>query len=253
MTRPEGPTLLVVGAAIDSLGEAVAEAADDGPYSFTDIVTAGITPLEPGADGEAKAGDPTVYEDYKMDLRHIASIKQVLWEVKPDVLVCTAGVNTPVSITDTFADLVMEEAFHTNVIGVMALLRNFILAEGSGYWNGAVKKKFVAISSNSARIPRRKSLAYCASKAALSMALRVAARELADTGVAVWGYEPGLLAGTPMTQEAQAVWSGPLHRMRGVPVGGLDARLFAQFILHDVANASPALNGLLIPFDADEQ
>lgn len=253
MTRPEGPTLLIVGAAPDSLGEALVWAADDGPYSFGDIVTAGITPLEPGRDRETKAGDPTVYEDYKLDVRHVATMKEVLWEVKPDVLVCTAGVNTPVSVTEWNADLVMEEAFHTNVIGVMALLRNFVVAEGSGYWNGAVKKKFVAVSSNSARIPRRRSLAYCASKAALSMALRVAARELADSGVAVWGYEPGLLAGTPMTHEAQAVWSGPLHRMRGVPPEGLDIRLLAQSILHDVSNPSPALNGLLIPFDADEQ
>lgn len=250
MSRPEGPRLLVVGAAPRSLGDHVAREAELGPYSFDAIYTAGITPTP--HDGDPPEGK-VAYEDYYLDLRHVNSIKEVLGEVKPDIIVCTVGVNNPTSVLDSFADLALEDSFHVNVIGVLALLRHFVKAEGSGYWNGSTNKKFVAISSNSARIPRRRSLAYCASKAALSMALRVAARELADEGVVVWGYEPGLLAGTPMTADTEGLFAGgPLHRMPGVPESGLLPAALAQMILHDVANVSPAFNGLLIPFDAGE-
>jgi hypothetical protein len=86
------------------------------------------------------------------------------------------------------------------------------------------------------------------------MALRVAARELAGK-VQVWGYEPGLLAGTPMTQaSAQAFGPGDalLHRMKGVHPQGLPVHDLARRVVADVADFSVAQNGLLVPFDADE-
>lgn len=114
-------------------------------------------------------------------------------------------------------------------------------------------KRFVAISSNSAHIPRRGSMPYCASKAALSMALRVAARELANKNVAVWGYEPGLLAGTPMSEQTRRDFgTDPLHRMPGVSWEGLPVGDLAQQIVQDISTFSVAHNGLMIPFDGGE-
>lgn len=250
-----GPRLLIIGAAPHSLGEAVATVARTGVWSFEKVATAGITP----ASENIPHG---VYEDYKLDVRNSGSINEILGAVCPDIVVCTVGINEPSSIESSYLGLVLQEAFSINVIGVLEVLRHFMKRPGSGYWNdgnGGTSKKFVAISSNSARIPRRRSLAYCASKAALSMALRVAARELAgaEPSCQVWGYEPGLLAGTPMTTATEQFFGEGdpetvLHRMPGFPAGGLNPVQLAQQIVNDVANYTPALNGVMIPFDGGE-
>lgn len=58
----------------------------------------------------------------------------------------------------------------------------------------------IAVSSDAASRPMRTSMAYCASKAGLDMAIRVAARELAGHGIRVLGIAPGMTMGTKMTQ-----------------------------------------------------
>lgn len=247
-----GPRLLVVGAAPNSLGAAIAAVAREGVWAFEKVLTAGISPLPetlrvPGSDAD-------FYEDYRLNIQYTAQIREVLRTVCPDIVICTVGVNTPTSLSSSHLALRLEEAFRVNVIGVLELLRHFVEAPGSGFWTrGPLSKKFVVVSSNSARIARRSSLAYCASKAALSMAVRVAARELAGDPVQVWGYEPGLLAGTPMTTATAQMLPGPWHRMPGIDQAGLAPRQLAHQIINDVANHAPGLNGVLIPFDAGEQ
>lgn len=59
---------------------------------------------------------------------------------------------------------------------------------------------FTAIASDAARIPMRHSIAYCSSKAALVMAVRCAARELAPKW-RVNAVSPGVVAGTPMSDQ----------------------------------------------------
>lgn len=237
------PDVLVVGADIGSLGMAIAQELIDCEWEFGDVATAGITG-----------------ERIKMDVFRSARIVEVLSECRPDIVVCTVGHNAPCDVADKYLGAKMATSFSTNVTGPMELLRNFIDSPVRKERVGNVKK-FVAISSNSARIARRNSVAYCASKAALSMALRVAARELATEGrVMVWGYEPGLLAGTPMTQETvrqfgqpAGLAAGVLHRMPGVPSEGLPPEDLARRIVQDLATFSYGNNGLLIPFDAGEQ
>src|SRR5688500_8412398 len=174
--------MLVIGAAPNSLGLAWA-ALPSTQYDYASVTTAGIS------------GEPI-----KLDVTHSLRIKEVLDQCRPDVVVCTVGVNVPAEVQDAYLPTRMMDSFVTNVTGPTDVLRHCLLSQVRDERRGAVKKSS-AISSNSARIPRTRSLPYCASTAALSMALRVAARELAGEGVAVWGYEPGLLAGTPMTQE----------------------------------------------------
>jgi NAD(P)-dependent dehydrogenase (short-subunit alcohol dehydrogenase family) len=235
------PDVLVVGAAPDSLGSAVVGEMFSCEWEFGTIHTAGISE-----------------EFIKLDLLHSARIGEVLTEVKPDIVVCTVGMNMVTEIMDSYLATKMSTSFGVNVTGPMELLRHFITSPVRPEREGNIKK-FVAISSNSARIARRNSVAYCASKAALSMALRVAARELAGDGrVAVWGYEPGLLDGTPMTEQIKASFGYgtpgvALHRMPGVPPRGLPPADLARRIVQDLATFSYAHNGLLIPFDAGEQ
>lgn len=229
------PTVLVVGAARGGLGEAIVDELIDAS-AFGDVYTAGLNE-----------------EDKPLNLLQPARIFNVLEELQPDIVVCTAGVNVPADIGSASLRHVMEQSFAANVVGPQQLLQHFVSSPVRPERGDAVKK-FVAISSNSARIPRRNSAAYCASKAALSMALRIAARELAPAGqVAVWGYEPGLLAGTPMTHQAAKSFPGALHRMKGVPPNGIPPQDLARRIVQDLATFSVAQNGLIIPFDADEQ
>jgi benzil reductase ((S)-benzoin forming) len=53
--------------------------------------------------------------------------------------------------------------------------------------------KVCAISSDAATRPMRTSIGYCASKAGLDMAIRVAARELGPQGWKVFGIAPGMI------------------------------------------------------------
>jgi len=63
-----------------------------------------------------------------------------------------------------------------------------------------MKPSIVAISSDAAERPMRTSLAYCASKAALNMAVRCAARELGQHGWRINAVAPGMTAGTGMQE-----------------------------------------------------
>jgi NAD(P)-dependent dehydrogenase (short-subunit alcohol dehydrogenase family) len=64
-----------------------------------------------------------------------------------------------------------------------------------GYQKPGIKRGLgvCAISSDAATRPMRTSIGYCASKAALDMAIRVAARELGPQGWKVFGVAPGMI------------------------------------------------------------
>lgn len=225
--------LLVIGAAPESLGVAIAHEALNGPFHFSKVHTAGISG-----------------EEYSLDVHSAVRVRQVLNETQPDAVVCTVGINSPCGVSDEHMSEKFSASFEINVIGTMRVLQELVNISCRGD-----NRKFVAISSNSAHIARRYSLAYCASKAALSMALRVAARELASKRkVIAWGYEPGLLADTPMTKQVASDFGGePLHRMPGIDLAGIPPLDLARRIITDISIATSAYSGLLIPFDADEQ
>src|SRR5690349_12083233 len=142
--------LLVVGVRPGSLGEAIASNARED----WNVVTAGIEE-----------------EEYPMDITQLSSVQHAVQELKPGAVVVTAGVNLianrhyPEDYKWSFT-----ESFKVNVTGPMSVLAAWMQT------GQEVRSAFVAISSNSAHIARRNSASYCASKAALSMALRVAGR-----------------------------------------------------------------------------
>lgn len=225
--------LLVVGAQGGSLGAAVAQMAREQGW---EVDTAGISG-----------------EDQRLDLvQHTqGELEALVRRLCPDHIVCTAGINHPRRAYKSTGDW-YEQHFAVNCTGPMRLLDAWLAfgPDGDVPW-----QHFVAISSNSAGIPRSNSAAYCASKAALSMSLRVRARDVAGVKVpvSVYGYEPGLLAGTPMTQEARERFNGPLTRMQGIGLeDGLSAHGVAGHVIRNIGFGGPELNGVLLRLDAGE-
>lgn len=233
--------VLVIGARTGSLGGAICDEvrAEGGVAS-----TAGISG-----------------EEYDLDLHFtpLLRVRNVLRAARPDHVVCTAGINTPESDQGNDPRDWYRWHFEANVIGPMRLLHEFAawVTEDMDGGNRLIPlRHFVAISSNSATIPRTNSAAYCASKAALSQALRVKAREAlgGDHGYLVYGYEPGLLTGTPMTRRTQKDFPGvPLHRMRGeVLAEGVPTEALAAYIVAGLRVPGAALNGATIRYDGGE-
>jgi NAD(P)-dependent dehydrogenase (short-subunit alcohol dehydrogenase family) len=112
-----------------------------------------------------------------------------------DYIVYSAGVNQLAWIEELSAfDSMIKRIFDVNVYGLVEILSLHIRQFGKD--RGA---SVVAVSSDAAELPMRGSLAYCASKAALDMAIRCAARELAPAW-RINGVAPGMVEGTPMTE-----------------------------------------------------
>jgi len=228
--------VLIVGARAGSLGEAVRD----------EVLRVGMEPVCAGVSGEP------VY----LDLTDSDPMDSVLLPVLPRFIVSTAGVNIPQGDWVGSTASWWAAHFDGNVTGNLRLLaayRALLRRERGGWGETQGYAHFVAISSNSAHIPRTGSAAYCASKAALSMAVRCEARESlrAREGLLAYVYEPGLLAGTPMTADAAAAFSGPLTRMQGEAARGLSVRGLAELIVANLSRGV-ALSGSRIPYDADE-
>lgn len=236
--------LLVVGARPGSLGEAVAQQARNGTFPWA-VTTAGIS------------GD----EEETLELEEPLVVEPFINNHAPfQAIVCTAGVNVPSTAYNCTDEL--DQSMYANVIGPMTLLGAWLRKAREGSTVDNYGMHFVAISSNSAHIARSNSLAYCATKAALSMALRCAAREMAQTGVSIYGYEPGWLSGTPMSMDVSRRLSeqyrnapsaerpAALHRIpSGEPIA---VDRMANMIVRNLDHHGD-LNGCLIRVDGGEQ
>lgn len=224
----------MVGAVPRSLGSAVRAQAEDSGYEVT---TAGLHD-----------------EDLKLDVLEDPDeeIGAVFKAMKPHHVVCTVGVNVPAeegSLQQEDFDSWMLRSLAVNVIGPMNILRQFLQNRPK---DSDGRNHFAAISSNSAHIARSNSMAYCASKAALSMAIRVAARENAESKFTIYGYELGLLKNTPMTKETENRFGPSQTRMPGAPEG-LSVQQVAAQIVAGLGTRGLALNGCLLRLDAGEQ
>lgn len=112
---------------------------------------------------------------------------------KPHTIVYCAGINKLMPAGDSFDEFDAMNMLDINALGfirVMALIGATEI--------GHRPINVVAITSDASRIPMRNSMAYCASKAALTMAVRCAARELAPH-TSVNAVSPGTVARTSMT------------------------------------------------------
>lgn len=247
-----GRTLLVVGARPGSLGAWVATTAKHLAYGEPwEVVTAGISG-----------------EDVRLDVDWSDEpMTEVLREHGPfSAVVCTAGIN-PESCKFTDGNpWHQRDAMDVNFMGHMSLLWNWVRYWHQKYpkgvhdaeWDAVPPLSWVSISSNSAHIARTKSLMYCASKAALSMGIRCAGRELAGGRFSIYGYEPGWLDGTPMSEakelelatDSTMPGDTKLHRIPGGQ--GVDPISLAGMIVGNLNN-DRALNGCMLRVDGGEQ
>lgn len=127
-----------------------------------------------------------------------------------DGVVYCAGINILMHDTELNVELA-QEVMDVNVFGFMRLIRLVAQDYTTGFASRAEGQfSVVAVSSDAATRPMRTSMAYCASKAALNMCVKQAARELAPF-VRVNAVAPGMTAATGMTQYIDST----VPRMRG--------------------------------------
>lgn len=216
-------TLLIWGARKKSIGDGVKKMWSD--MFDGHVVTAGIS-------GE---------EDYLVNTSDDDEVAGLYNSVQPDHVLCTIGRNETLEEYNGPLEGWLQDHFDTNVTTPMSLLGSWIdVGPPAG-------GHFVVISSNSAHIPRSLSMAYCASKAALSMAVRCAARDLqkAEMDLVVYGWEPGLVKGTPMSDGRGGT------RMLGLPQG-IGRRALAHQIVSALAFGGAEYSGTLIRLDNGE-
>lgn len=128
--------------------------------------------------------------DVTQDYRHSGLI-ELLEEVRPDAVVYSVGINE-LDWSIALDHFVFERIMDVNVWGFINVLKALQLTKRT--------YSVLAISSDAAVRPMRTSMAYCASKAALDMVIRVASRELAAEGWRINGLAPGKVDGTDMTK-----------------------------------------------------
>lgn len=115
----------------------------------------------------------------------------LLEECEPDSVVYAVGANIlEWSHSIDFHDY--QAIMDTNLWGFINVISQ-LQETGRAY-------SVLAITSDAAVRPMRTSMVYCASKAALNMAIRVASRELASSGWRINGLAPGKVEGTAMTR-----------------------------------------------------
>jgi NAD(P)-dependent dehydrogenase (short-subunit alcohol dehydrogenase family) len=216
-------TLLIFGARKKSIGDGVRK-------MWTDMF-----------DGEAITAGISGEEEFTINLSDTDEVKALIEKVQPDHILCTVGRNETLEEFSGHLEPWLADHFDTNVIIPMSILSAWL--EVGAPDNG----HFVVVSSNSAHIPRSGSMAYCSTKAALSMAIRCAARDLqkAEMGPVVYGWEPGLVKGTPMSAESNGT------RMLGLPQG-IGRRALAHQIVGALGFGGAEYSGVLVRLDNGE-
>jgi len=158
----------VMGGSPNSIGAAIAEA----------VVSEGV--------------DHLVFATTKeeLDCRNWSDMADWVKEYGPfDRAVFAAGVSH-LSYIDLEEQDMVRDVFNVNVNGFIGMLQALTSVQDYG--------NILAIVSDASRTPMRTSWAYCASKAALEMAVRCAARELAPWRIN--GLSPSTVEGTDMTR-----------------------------------------------------
>lgn len=163
--------LLVLGATEGNIGWEVARRLSEAPSVF-DVVTR--------LDGSA------------MNVTHNGDMQRAVLNSGATDVVYSVGINQ-LSWIGQLSFSAFDAMMMTNVWGFVNLLKAIEAV-------GQTPANVVAITSDAAWRPMRTSLAYCASKAALEMAIRVASREYAPAGWRINGVAPGKVADTPMTE-----------------------------------------------------
>lgn len=164
-----------------------------------------------------------------------------------DFMVYCAGVNVLQWIGD-ITDDALDETFAVNVEGYI-----WMLDFHESYFP-AHMGSIVAITSDASRIAMRTSIAYCSSKAALNMAVRCSARELAPRWQ-INAVAPGIIEDTPMTDYVDATvpairgWSvekAQAYERSMIPVGRRGTKQEISHVMRDLLNGPGYLTGTIV-------
>jgi NAD(P)-dependent dehydrogenase (short-subunit alcohol dehydrogenase family) len=187
-------------------------------------------------------------DEHDADVRDPLALARVFQQMQPTHVVYSAGINKLAWIKQATPEEFLA-LLHVNVVGFQTLLTVLL---------GHSKKPIpvVAISSDAATRPMRTSFMYCASKAALDMAVKVAARELAPEGWRINAVAPGKVDRTGMTDYVDRMvpalrgWTRQYaedYELSSTPIGRrIDPIEVAETVSH-VLFGSLALNGAIVP------
>lgn len=238
--------LLVVGAQPGSIGHAVAEEARDCSWN---VRTAGITK----------------HEDHELDVMELNMVDAIVRAADWHAVVCTVGVNfdEPPLPSPGWIDVAID-TMGVNYFGPMNVMAAWLRYWGYPQTDAPdevpthrfehvdTTLQFVAISSNSAVVPRSSSPVYCGSKAALSQSLRSVARAYAEYPFSIYAWEPGWVEGTPMSEGVLGRLPAGVNRSRTPGQRHLDPAALAALIVAGLDNGR-ALNGTTLRPDGGER
>jgi NAD(P)-dependent dehydrogenase (short-subunit alcohol dehydrogenase family) len=216
---------LVLGASPNSIGEAVVQRLDR-YIGFKDVVGYGM-------------------EDF--DIRHPRRLGDAIVNLQPTDVVYCVGINRLDWIRDVnYSDF--ANVMHTNVFGFLELIQQ-LDKRGPGSSN------VVVLTSDAAWRPMRTSAVYCASKAALEMAVRVASREYASKGWRINAVAPGKVADTGMTEYVDekvlelrgwTVEAAEAYELQSTPLGRKVTKAEVAEVVESVLNGPKAQTGEII-------
>lgn len=132
------------------------------------------------------------YGEEDFDVTRGTELVEALTLQRPTDLVYSVGINR----LDWIKDMEQADFMRLMEVNVWGFLRTIQVLDQLGCQDVNV----VAVTSDAAWRPMRTSAAYCASKAAMEMAVRVASREYAPRGWRINAVAPGKVADTPMTE-----------------------------------------------------
>jgi len=124
-----------------------------------------------------------------------------------DTLVNNAGTMEPIGIIEETGPEAWLQCLAVNLAGAYYTIHEilpYFHAQGSG--------TIVNLSTGAAFMPLRGWSAYCSAKAGLAMLTRTLAEEVSDTGIRVYGFQPGMV-NTGMTREGLKKQVNAVSRM----------------------------------------
>lgn len=177
--------LYIVTGTTKGLGRALAEQL--AASAANDVVTLSRSP-------DAIAG----VRNCLVDLTEPAAIPQVLARALAEcrlanyaklVLINNAGVVSPVGLLENCDAADLDANIRVNLTAPLVLMQAFLI----GTRDRAVPRLVINISSGAGKRPIAGWTAYCAAKAGVDMATRVAALEAADSGLIICSLAPGVV------------------------------------------------------------
>lgn len=200
------------------------------------------TSLEPST---PRFSEVIAVDEDDCDVRIPSEVADLVDLTRPTHVVYSAGVNNLKWIKDISKDD-FSELLAVNVIGFQYLLTSLLRLRLTQ------APSIVAIGSDAADRPMRTSLMYCASKAALNMAVRCAARELGPLGWRVNSVSPGKVADTGMTDYVDRTvpelrgWTPEYaltYELSSTPLGRYITKEEVAWSVLDVLSGPAAVNG----------